>query len=215
MSGRAGGIARELRHHVPFTLFGAVTGVLIAAGMVVLRAPHELSHDLFKVFHPLHVFFSALVTAGLYKRNGKGTAWKLLLIGYFGAVGIGTLSDCLIPYLGELLLGFENAHLHLGFIEHPFLVNGLALGGVVVAWRWPKTKAPHAGHVLLSTWASLFHMTMALGDGLSLLTAILMVLVLFVAVWVPCCFSDIVFPMLFVGGPVRHEHEGGKEEPAD
>ena len=26
-----------------------------------------------------------------------------------------------------------------------------------------------------------------------------MFLVLFIAVWVPCCVSDIVFPMLFIG----------------
>jgi hypothetical protein len=44
-----------------------------------------------------------------------------------------------------------------------------------------------------------------------------MFIVLFIAVWLPCCISDIVFPILFVGpGRVPHccpMHKA--EEPAD
>jgi hypothetical protein len=66
-----------------------------------------------------------------------------------------------------------------------------------VACLWPKTKVPHAGHVLLSTWASLFHMTMAFGEDVSPTTWVVVPVFLFLAVWVPCCTSDIVFPLLF------------------
>jgi hypothetical protein len=31
-------------------------------------------------------------------------------------------------------------------------------------------------------------------------------IVLFISVWLPCCFSDIIFPMLFVRS--SHSHEG-------
>jgi hypothetical protein len=32
-----------------------------------------------------------------------------------------------------------------------------------------------------------------------------MFIVLFLAVWLPCCVSDIVFPLLFVGPDGKHE----------
>ena len=100
-------------------------------------------------------------------------------------------------YIGEYLLGLPNRGIHLGFIEKWWLVNPLAVAGIAIACRWPKTKLPHAGHVLLSTWASLFHMTMALDGQISLLLVLIITVFLFLAVWVPCCTSDIVFPLLF------------------
>ena len=51
--------------------------------------------------------------------------------------------------------------------------------------------------MLLSTWASLFHMTMALGEDVSMFVMALVPVCLFLAVWIPCCTSDIVFPLLF------------------
>ena len=57
---------------------------------------------------------------------------------------------------------------------------------------------PHAGHVLFSTWASLFHILMAMSVGLNWISYLVVFLFLFLAVWLPCCVSDIVFPLLFV-----------------
>ena len=96
----------------------------------------------------------------------------------------------------EILLQLPNRGAHLGFVEMWWLVNPLAAAGIAVAcWR-PKTRFPHAGHVLLSTWASLLHTTMALGDELSAVTLVVVSFFLFLAVWIPCCTSDIVFPLL-------------------
>ncbi|MCF7854033.1 MAG: DUF5353 domain-containing protein [Candidatus Pacebacteria bacterium] len=190
-------IAAELREHVPFTIFGTVTGIVILALIVSLNIPPEFSHGLFWTFHPIHVILSALVTAGMYRRHSKGKLWATVVIGYIGAVGIATLSDCLIPYVGEYLLDLPNRGLHLGFIEKWWLVNPLAFCGIAVAYLRPHTKIPHAGHVLLSTWASLFHITMAIGEPANVYTVILIAVFLFAAVWVPCCTSDIVFPLLF------------------
>ena len=195
-------IGHELKHHVPFTLGGTVAGAAVMAGMVYGRVPHEVSEKLFAVAHPLHVLFSAMVTAGMYRLHGRGQWWATLLIGYVGAVAIGTVSDCLIPYLGEWLLGAADehvhAHAHIGFIELWWLVNPLALAGAAIAYFRPRTEFPHAGHVLLSTAASLFHMTMAMHEGVSVTTAAVLPVFLFLAVWLPCCTSDIVFPLLFV-----------------
>jgi len=190
-------IGKELKAHAPFTAVGTLTGIIIMGVIVYVQVPRSLSTALFWGFHPFHVVLSALVTAGMYRLHGEGVLWRTILIGYFGSIGIATLSDSIIPYLGECLLGLPDRGLHLGFIEKWWLVNPMAAAGIVIACFWPKTKFPHAGHVLLSTWASLFHMTMALGCNYDLLTVSLIGVFLFLAVWIPCCTSDIVFPLLF------------------
>jgi len=190
-------IPDELKAHAPFTAVGALTGIGIMAGIVYAQIPRSVSSTLFWTLHPMHVLLSALVTAAMYRLHGKGGFGATVLIGYLGSVGIATLSDSIIPYLGEYLLGLPNRGIHFGFIEKWWLVNPLAVAGSAIGWFYPKTKFPHAGHVLLSTWASLFHMTMAMGEQVDVLTIGLITVFLFVAVWVPCCTSDIVFPLLF------------------
>jgi len=45
----------------------------------------------------------------------------------------------------------------------------------------------------------LFHIIMAMGGGVvHWLVFVAIFLFLFLAVWIPCCLSDIVFPLLFV-----------------
>ena len=190
-------ISDELKAHAPFTAFGALTGIGIMAVIIYAEVPRSASSTLFWTLHPLHVLLSALVTAAMYRLHGKGGLRGPVLVAYLGSIGIATLSDSIIPYLGEYLLGLPNKGLHFGFIEKWWLVNPLAITGIAIAWYYPKTRFPHAGHVLLSTWASLFHMTMAFGEQVGLLTIGLITVFLFLAVWVPCCTSDIVFPVLF------------------
>jgi len=60
--------------------------------------------------------------------------------------------------------------------------------------------------VLISTWASLFHVIMALGASITGVQFVVIFIFLFVAVWVPCCLSDIALPVLVVGRPLPHEH---------
>jgi len=191
------GITKELKAHAPFTAFGALTGIVIMVVIVYTRVPRSVSEVLFWAFHPFHVLLSALVTAGMYRLHSKGSLWMTVLIGYFGSIGIATLSDSVIPYLGEYLLDLPHRGIHWGFIEKWWLVNPLAIIGIAIAWFWPRTKFPHAGHVLLSTLASLFHMTMAIGTHLNAVMLALIAVFLFLAVWVPCCTSDIIFPLLF------------------
>ena len=158
---------------------------------------------MFYIFHPLHIVLSAVVTTALYKKYlvyepaGINKFLKVLVVGYAGSVIIGTLSDSLIPFWGEILLGMPHSHAHIGFIDKWWLINPLAIIAVVIAYHKPTTKFPHAGHVLISTWASLFHMIMASGYGHPVPYFGIFVF-LFLAVWLPCCFSDIIFPLLFV-----------------
>ena len=195
-------ILKELRNHAPFTLLGTLTGLIIM--FFSGRVPSEVSHTVFYTLHPIHVVLSALVTASMYElhkcglKDRKCSIWVLLAVGYIGSIGIATTSDSLIPYLGEILLRMPNRGVHIGFIEKWWLVNLLAVIGVALAYFYPKTKLLHAGHVLLSTWTSLFHIMMAKGDEVSLFSYLAIFLFLFLAVWIPCCLSDIVFPLLFV-----------------
>ena len=200
-------ISKELKDHAPFTFFGAITGIIVIA--LFQRIPSKLSYDVFYILHPIHVLLSALVTASMFELHecerisgkclrGKCNFWVLLIIGYAGSVGIATISDSLIPYLGETLFNMPNRGIHIGFIEKWWLVNPLAILGITIAYFRPQTKFPHTGHVLLSTWASLFHIIMARGGILNWLSYIGILVFLFIAVWLPCCISDIVFPLLFV-----------------
>jgi hypothetical protein len=163
----------------------------------------------------------------------------ILIIGYTGAIGVATLSDCVLPFFGESILGVAipvhadlhehdehvghehdseselsheahgiRARLHLGFLEDWYLVNPAALLGILIAYFRPWTRFPHAGHVLISTWASSFHVLMNTHRELTAVMFVGVFLVLFIAVWLPCCISDIVFPLLFVNSEcdVSHVH---------
>ncbi len=225
-------ICSQLHHHAPFTVAGALLGVGFMLLFRLLPLPERTSHLLFDIFHPGHVLLSAMATAAMFRlHKKKAHIIVVLIIGYVGSIGIATLSDCVIPYVGEVLLGFhtsahshghadkhhestsetvhklggDHAHqdghqekLHLGFIDKWWLVNPLAiLGGLLACFR-PWTKFPHAGHVLLSIWASLSHILMAMGTEVSFAQWMGVMVFLFLAVWLPCCVSDIVFPLLFV-----------------
>jgi hypothetical protein len=205
-------ILKELRNHAPFTMFGALSGIVLM--LLFKNLNYETSRRLFYIFHPSHVLLSAIVTTAMFKLYSRKSNYVFVfLVGLFGSIGIGTLSDSLIPYVGELLLGMHveaHAHghedfaqrAHIGFIEAWYIVIPAAVAGILIAVFRPKTKFPHAGHVLLSTWASSFHMLMAMNGRFSVLTAIGSFGFLFLAVWLPCCISDIVFPLLFVNSKV-------------
>lgn len=196
--GIVGLVAAELKAHAPFTMLGTATGVAIMAAFAVMDVPRSISAALFWSLHPLHVLLSALVTTAMFTLHSRRTLLGTVVVGCLGSLGIATLSDCLIPYAGESLLGLPHRGLHLGFIEKWYLVNPLAAAGILLGYLWPRTRMAHAGHVLLSTWTSLFHMTMAMGGEFSIFGYAASALFLFLAVWIPCCTSDIVFPLLFV-----------------
>ncbi|MFC1941220.1 hypothetical protein ACFLWL_02275 [Chloroflexota bacterium] len=198
-------IAGELGHHISFTALGAVSGIIIMVIVVLANVPAQVSQATFYSLHPLHVVLSALTTTAMYRKYSKGKIWAAILIGYSGSIGIATLSDAIIPYLGGALLGVE-MEFHTPVIEAekmPFigietwkLVNSAALVGIIIGYLRPRTELPHSGHVFLSTWASLFYFTaFGIAHWIPLLHFIF--LFLFLAVWLPCCVSDIVFPLLF------------------
>ncbi|NQT31510.1 MAG: hypothetical protein HQ588_04175 [Deltaproteobacteria bacterium] len=217
-------ILNELKEHVPFTAIGAVTGIVIMVIIVFAHVPTSISEAAFYTLHPLHVVLSALVTTAIYRRYSRGRLWAAILIGYLGSVGIATLSDAIIPYLEGTALNI-GIGFHAPFLEteaFPYLgvpkwvvINSAAVIGIAIGYWKQTTKFPHTGHVLLSTWASLFYFT-AFGTAAWLPLLPIIFIFLFLAVWLPCCLSDIVFPLLFIRRVASREdiaytnhHHGG------
>lgn len=203
-------IFKELKEHAPFTFFGALTGIVLF--FLLRNIPSKISFNLFYVFHPLHVLLGTFVTASMYKLHKKNpNIFIFFLIGFAGPLAIATVSDSIIPFIGETLLHLPHRELHLGFIERWYIVNPIAMLGVILAYFMPNTKFPHSGHILISTWASLFHILMAADNSVSAYVYFGVLFLLFISDWIPCCFSDIVFPLLFVKGHDRacpcHSHE--------
>jgi hypothetical protein len=188
-------IAHELKEHIPFTALGALTGIIIMVIVVFSNVPSHVSNTIFYTLHPLHVLLSALVTTAMYVRYKKTRFWVAILIGWTGSIGIATISDAIIPYLGGSLLDAQ-MEFHVPFIEE-WWINFLALGGIALGYWKQTTKVPHFGHVLLSTWASLFYIV-AFGTAEWIPLLPLIFLFLFLAVWLPCCLSDVVYPLLFL-----------------
>jgi len=189
-------IAHELKEHAPFTALGAVSGIIIMVMVVLGNIPSHVSQTAFLIAHPGHVLLSALVTTAMYARYKKGKVWVVILIGWTGSIGVATISDAIIPYLGGTLLHAQ-MEFHVPFIEE-WWINLVALAGIAIGYWKQTTKIPHFGHVLLSTWASLFYFTaFGVADWIRLLPYVF--LFLFLSVWIPCCTSDIIYPLLFVG----------------
>ncbi len=238
-------IAAELKGHAPFTMLGALTGIAVMLIFKISGSPY--ARTLFSIFHPGHVLLSAMVTASIFQLHRKAKNFILvLIIGYVGSIGIATLSDSVVPYLGERLLGLHipshahsaheldenpedsddhNPALRIGFIEDWYIVNPAAIIGILIACFMPRTKLPHAVHVLISTWASSSHILMNTQGEITVGVGAGILGILFVAVWLPCCISDIIFPLSFVNsdlkltGPcpchTRHSHPHSHEDSED
>ena len=219
-------ILLELKGHLPFTTFGALLG--IAFMLLFSRSSEKTSHILFSIFHPSHVILSAIVTTSMFKVHAfKKHFITILIVGYFGSVGIATLSDIIMPHIGSELLGLnmpthtelhhkdsevadESGHIHkhaegihFGFIKEWYLVNPAALLGILIGYFLPHTKFPHAGHILISTWASSAYLLMRVYTEINVLAMVEIFLILFLSVWIPCCVSDIVFPLVFVKSDIE------------
>lgn len=235
-------ILQELKNHIPFTLGGAVLGVVFMLAFSGVSLP--VKQAFFMVAHPGHVLLSALVTASMFKLHSKFKSFLfLLIIGWTGSIGVATLSDIIIPhFFGTQLLGLnipvhqamhqhtdeqehslhtndtqpiehtcsehshDSSHIHFAFIEHWYIVNPAAILGILIAWKFPNTKISHAGHILLSTWASCSYVLMTSAVPIDFALSMALVLVLFISVWFPCCFSDIIFPLFFTGVDTKCPH---------
>ena len=199
-------LKEELQEHLPYTIFSVAVGMAIL-GMLTFVAEllgakmADSSHGLYHVFHPLHMLFSAAATTAMFWRHERKFI-KAVVIGFFGAVGICGISDILMPYISGSLLGVE-MELHICIIKHPmviipFAAIGIFLGLVAPTETHKSTIFSHSAHVLVSSMASILYLvSYGLSEWIHVVGLVFIYMVL--AVIIPCCTSDIIFPLLLAG----------------
>lgn len=172
---------------------------------------HELLpsffEKMFHVFHPLHIFLSAVATTAMFWRFDRRLL-RAVFTGIVGSVGICGVSDIFFPFVGGLLSG-RKMILHVCVVEHPWLIlPSAAIGvffGIVAAYTLTRRKSTifsHSSHVFVSTMASLLYLlSFGFTDWTHSLVSVFTIVV--VAVVVPCCTSDIVFPLLLASSEAR------------
>ena len=186
-------IIGELKHHAPFTASATLIAVFIVFLMVYFLKI-VISEEIFHSFHYLHIVASAMVTAGVFYKY-KSRALLAVLRGMLGAIIVGSISDVIFPYLGWASLGLD-IHFHLPLLEETGSVLFFALLGSLGGVFIKTTRYPHFIHVFLSVFASFFYLLAFSSFGLGYFAVSFFVV--FIAVIVPCCLSDIVFPFLFL-----------------
>ena len=200
-------ILLELGAHLPYSIFGVVIGVVVLGILtffaIILDSTHLLpkaSQELFHVFHPVHILLSAIVTTAMFWKHER-RFFKTLFIGLAGSILICGLSDVLLPYIGGKILGTE-MHLHLCILEHPWIIVPFAIIGVLTGFLVPSaieksTEFSHSMHVLVSSMASILYLiSYGMTEWIHLAGGVFLVTI--VAVMLPCCLSDIVFPLSFI-----------------
>ena len=212
-------VLTEFAHHLPYTLVGsliAMAGVWwfsvgqLEQGQAVLL--YEKADASFHLFHPLHICLSAIATTSLFWRHERHVL-RAVWVGAWGTIIPCGLSDYVFPYLGGRILG-QAMELHMCIIDHPQLFFPfLALG--ILGGFWAEARLTgshffsHGAHVFVSSAASLLYLisfgfTAWLTDVQYVFPAFLVIVV---AVWVPCCISDIVIPAFSARPHHDHAHD--------
>lgn len=185
-------IIAELKEHVPFTAAATAVAVIITAFLLIKENLISQAVSMFYIFHPAHVFFSAIVSAAIFYKYKK-SVFLALGVGIILSVLVGSLSDVVLPYLGVSLFGIPISF-DLPAIESPLLIFSVAIFGSVVGITMKKTKFPHFVHVLISIFASLLYI-FAYSTDFSIWNIILIFIITVISVVIPCCLSDIVLPI--------------------
>ena len=186
-------ILSELKNHIPFTFLATLIAVILVG--IIYKESVLISESFFYIIHPLHLFVSAIVSAAIFYKYKNNLA-QALLIGIAGAIIIGSLSDIILPYLGGTLFQLKTSF-HLFLIEKPILTLLVVATGGIIGIITKFTKFPHFFHVFLSVFASLFYL-LAFSTSLNFIYFMAIFPIVFIAVLIPCCVSDIVFPLLFI-----------------
>ncbi len=205
----------ELVDHLPFSVSAVAVGLTLA-GIICFLTPidqaapgHDLHEhgnpfwDLFHLFHPVHMLFSAAATTAMFWRYERRVL-KAVIVGLVGAIGVCGLSDIVMPHLSLMMLG-KRVPWHICVIQHPQMVLSFAAVGVVVGLAASRgvrrsTFFSHSLHVFSSSMASIFYLIGPFGRLGWIDSVGVIFLFIIVAVMVPCCLSDIVFPLFLAGG---------------
>lgn len=208
-------LVEEFAHHLPYTVVGslvAMAGVWWFGNEYLSNGRAELlgaqARASFHLFHPLHICLSAIATTSLFWRHER-SAVRAAWVGIWGTLIPCGLSDYVFPYLGGRLLG-QPMELHMCVIEHPQLFFSFLLLGMLGGF-WAEERLTgshlfsHGAHIFVSSAASLLYLisfgfTAWMTDVRFIFPAFSIIVV---AVWIPCCISDIAVPAA-AANPHRH-----------
>jgi hypothetical protein len=194
-------IFHELKEHIPFTIIATIIAVSIS--LIVIRTQVISSIiPIFYIFHPLHLFFSTLVSTAMFY-NYKKKILPSILVGITTSLVIGSLSDIIFPYIGAILFQIPISF-HLPELEIPLIILASVLAGASLGIIIKKTKFSHFLHVFISVFASLFYI-FAYSSNWNILNLFFIIIITSISVVVPCCLGDIVFPLL-IKEKIDHKH---------
>ena len=188
-------IVQELKEHWPLALIASMVAAVVAILLPYFAGAMDFLGQTFEVFHPAHVLVSAAATSAIYHKYRK-SVFNGILIGIVGAILIGTLSDVILPWAFGNLFSLQTSF-HLPLFEEPWIILGVALIGALSGIYIGLFKINHSLHVFLSVFASLFYI-LAFSIKLDVWAVLVISIVVFLIVYVPCCISDIVFPLWFI-----------------
>lgn len=189
-------IMHELTEHIPFTAIAVAATIAIMAILILNSNILQYTLGLFEFFHPAHIFFSAIVSAAIFYKYKKNILLALISSMIISVI-IGSVSDIIFPYLGSLLFNLQTSF-HLEALEEPIIIFGTAFFGAIVGISTRYTKFPHFLHVFISLFASLLYI-LAYSSNFTSINYFFIFIITTISVVVPCCMSDIVFPILFQG----------------
>jgi hypothetical protein len=206
----------ELAYHLPYSIFGITLGLLSIGVLsflaILMRATSllpEASMELFHVVHPAHVLISAVATTAMFYKHEKRVL-KATAVGFFGSIAICGLSDIFFPFAGGMFLAAD-MHMHVCILENPGMIVPFALVGVVAGLLITKsmdksTQYSHSAHVFLSSAASILYLLgFGLTDWIHVVGAVFLITI--AAVMIPCCASDIIFPLACVHRDCQHSEK--------
>ncbi|MCM8758620.1 MAG: hypothetical protein NC906_02460 [Candidatus Omnitrophica bacterium] len=201
-------LIEELKHHLPFSILSVCFGLMLMGILNFITFSADSNQTilrsvlLFHIFHPVHLLFSAIATTAMFWQHER-KVFKSIIIGLVGSVLICGTSDIMIPYISGFLLG-THMKLHICILEHLSLVLPFVILGIIAGFFAPGTLEKQEGvifshslHVFVSSMASILYLIgYGLTDWIEHIGGVLIYTVF--AVILPCCTSDIVFPLLFV-----------------
>lgn len=205
---RLGDVIGELKDHLPFTVISSIVAMVLVGIMtaVVFALNDDVvaqgSRKLFHIFHPIHILFSATATSAMFWRHEKKVA-KAVLVGVLGSILICGISDAIIPFYSGYFLG-RNFEFHICILEHPFIIIPFVIVGIVIGITAVEkvqkaTFFSHSGHVFVSSMASMLYLiAFGLADWFNYVGYVFIIII--ASVIIPCCTSDIIFPLLFTNG---------------
>ena len=200
-------LKHELSEHFKYTILSVA--IIITAGIFLSKySSYIFGEPLFTKFHITHLFLASVTPVSIFYSYKKNALYAILLGVFSSAIGC-SASDSLIPYIGGQILGY-NMFFHICLFDEPELAwPALILGaltGIFFGVQIRKhTKITHLLHGLVAASAGLIYM-LAFGVTANSIEFVFIILILIVSVSIPCLFTDIAVPGIFLSGAEPHHH---------